>query len=527
MQNQGVRLGCHFTILVLVLFTSSESKMEIRNLHQDPVLLIHHKDCKVQTGLIKILHPINITTIATNIDVLNKIARKIDINLPISQLVIQKSRELHNNLLQIKPTEQKRKRRWDALGSAWKWLAGNPDADDLRILNKTTNELIQENNQQIKINQMITHRIEDISNTVNQIIAQQNLENKILLEEYEAIKLLLYMDTLNSIVVEIQDTILRTRISLPNNKLLTLKEILHIESLLHEQGITTRYPEEALDYATPKIATRKDLLLYILEIPQLEKAQSEIIQIFPLIVEDTIITNVPDFIVRSMDKIFTTTHPDDYIQRTTYMKLLEDSCTHSIVTGTTSHCNAIKENSTFANLISDNGILINNAKTLHLHSGCGPQNRTLTGNFLLKFSNCSITINDQVFTSQEVTGNTRDLQGAFPNLIINRTIIEHHDIKTLTNLTTTNRQQLEFIHVKQYKHQNWIFGMLGGLSLSTVAITGFIMYVCFRKRIVTIMIKQPKNKDQESSRSISDNNHNQDEDVLFSPPGGVTESRSG
>lgn len=499
--------------------------MEIRNLHQDPILLVQHKECKIQTGLIKIVHPINITVIETNVNLINKIARKLDDNLPISQLVIRKSRELHSNLLQIKPAERKRKRRWDALGSAWKWLAGSPDADDLRIINRTTNDLIQENNRQIQVNQMISNRIADISNTVNQLIAQQNLENKILLEEYEAIKLLLYMDTLNSIITEIQDTILRTRISLPNNKLLTLKEILHIESLLHEQGIKTRYPEQALDYVNPKIATQNDLLLYILEIPELQKSQSEIIQIFPLIVDDTIITNLPTFVVKSNHDIFTTSHPEEYIQRTTYMQLLEDNCTHSMITGIISHCNAMKEINTFTSLISDNSILINNAKSLYMHSSCGPHNRTLSGNFLIKFFNCSITINDQIFTSQEESGSTKELQGAFPSLIINRTIVEHHDIPTLSILTKENRHQLEFINLKQYNHQNWIFGMLGGLSISTVAITGVIIYVCFRKRKFTIKIQQSKsrNKRQKSSEVTSDNKHNKDEDVLSSPPGGITE----
>lgn len=64
---------------------------------------------------------------------------------------------------------------------------------------------------------MVNNRIEDVSNTVNQLIAQQNLENKIMLEEYEAIKLLLYMTTLNRILVEIQNAILSNRIALPNN----------------------------------------------------------------------------------------------------------------------------------------------------------------------------------------------------------------------------------------------------------------------------------------------------------------------
>lgn len=48
--------------------------------------------------------------------------------------------------------------------------------------------------------------------TVNKLIEQQSTENKILLEEMDAITLLLYMDTTNSILEQLEDTILRTKI---------------------------------------------------------------------------------------------------------------------------------------------------------------------------------------------------------------------------------------------------------------------------------------------------------------------------
>lgn len=479
------------TITALITIASTQM-MEIRNLHQDPILLVKYKNCKIQTGLIKIIHPINVTNLETNVNLFNKLARKLDSSLPISQLVIQKSRELYNNLLQIKPLNRKRKRRWDTLGAAWKWLAGSPDAEDLRIINKTTNELIQENNHQIRINQMISNRIGTITNTVNQLIAQQNLENKILLEEYEAVKILLYMDTLNSIVVEIQDTILRTRVALPNNKLLTLKEILLIETLLHEQGIETQFPEQALNYAKPKIATRNELLLYILEIPELQKSQSETIGIFPLIVNDTIITNIPKYIIKSGNDIFTTLQPENYIQHASFMQPLKDNCTYSMMMGIETHCDAVLEHETSSRLISDNKILINNAKNLQIHSTCGPHNRSFSGNYLITFSNCSIIIKDQVFTSREVTGIVEEIQGAFPNLSINRTIVEHHDIPNLSNFTKENRQQLELMNLKQYKHQQWIFSILGGLSTSAIGIVAVTIYVCTRKRKIILKIRQPK-----------------------------------
>lgn len=495
----------------------------------DPILLLKRGECWIQTGSIKILHPINLTTIETNVISMNKIARQIDNNHPISQLVIQKSRALLNNLRQVKPIQSRRQRRWDSLGTAWKWLAGNPDAEDLRIINNTMNKLIDENNMQVKINRMINNRMEEMADAINTLIEHQNLENKILLEEYDSLTLLLYMDTTNKILEEIQDTIIKTKIALPNSKLLTLHEILLIESLLHEQGITTQFPEQALEYVEPKIALKDDLLLYILQVPKLRKNPSEIIQVIPLIVNDTIIYNLSPQIIRTDKKLFETTKPNNLIQRSSELRLLKDKCLNGIVNGKASHCNVVRENNTFVNLISDNKILINNAKHATIGSTCGPDNRTLTGNYLVTFSNCSVTIDGELFITKEVISNsTEEIQGAFPNLWINRNIIEVHNISTLTDHAIFTRNQLNSMHLQQYPHGSWIFGIFGGLSITSITIFVLITYVCIRRKKVTIKISQHKPRTKKSnpeSGNRSEKVHHKDEDVLSLPPGGVTASQ--
>lgn len=185
----------------------------------------------------------------------------------------------------------RRTKRWDTLGAAWKWIAGSPDADELKIINTTLDNLITENNHQTRINNIINIRIDEMATTVNRLIEQQTMENKILLKEMDAVTLLLFMDTTKSILEDLEDTILRTRIELANSKLLSLKELLTIVTLLNEQGIQTNFPEEALNFAKPKIATRSDLLLYILKIPKV-KGDCEVIQILPLTIQKTAIIDL-------------------------------------------------------------------------------------------------------------------------------------------------------------------------------------------------------------------------------------------
>lgn len=133
-----------------------------------------------------------------------------------------------------------------------------------------------------------------------------------------------------NILEEIEDAILRARVSQSNSKLLTLKEIFLIETVISEQNITTNFPEEALNYAVPKIASKCDMLLYILEVPK-TNGNCQIIKTIPLVVNDTAITDIPDYIVKSDKTIFTTTHPENTIQQLYQTKLFKDDCILPII----------------------------------------------------------------------------------------------------------------------------------------------------------------------------------------------------
>lgn len=136
-----------FKFFFLLAFTQILSQhLEIDDLHQNPILLLKEQNCYIQTGIIKIVHPINLTSLEENVSLFINISRKIDKTFPLASLIVR------NNLYKLKPMKRARQKRWDIIGKGWKWLAGNPDADDLRIINSTFNSLIDQSNEQIKIN---------------------------------------------------------------------------------------------------------------------------------------------------------------------------------------------------------------------------------------------------------------------------------------------------------------------------------------------------------------------------------------
>lgn len=519
-------------ILILVPQIYKSQKLELRNLQEDPIVLIKLKSCKIQTGVIRIVHPINLTSLETTIELISKIvSNKLNDKLELYNIIDQKYKKLINNFHQIKPTSSTRHKRWDTLGSAWKWLAGNPDAEDLRVINGSMNELVDANNQQFMINEQFNKRIELITNTVNRALKNTTIANTIILTEIEMIATIINIDTINTILEDIQDAIIQTKLELTSNKILTIKEILMIKDLLTNQGINITIPDEALQYVTPKIAANKETLLYILQVPKLEEDESMLVMIIPLVINNTIIGTYPQHLIKSKNKIFTTLNHNDFVQKHSQIKEFQDGCIKPLVMGTKSQCNVTAEKETTIQYITEDKLLINNAKNETLHSNCGPSDRKLTGNFLIDFFNCSITFNKKKFQSYEVKSEVQVIQGALHNVEATRYLVSDLNFDLIKQDNIENRKQLKHVYLKQANHHTWIWTLSGGTSVSLVCILILIIHVNIIRRRTNVTIKNTSG----ASPEISNKEHTtlsldllekygikpKTEDALSPPPGGV------
>ena len=138
-----------FLMIFAVIQTTPATYLQIHNLHENPILLMKTKYCKIQTGVSKIIHPINLTSIQDSIESLVSIGyNSLAKDNPLGNIIWYKTKKLYSSFHQIKPQHHHRERRWDTLGSAWKWIVSSPDADDLRIINSTLSNLIDENYRQ-------------------------------------------------------------------------------------------------------------------------------------------------------------------------------------------------------------------------------------------------------------------------------------------------------------------------------------------------------------------------------------------
>lgn len=201
---------------------------------------------------------------------------------------------------------------------------------------------------------------------------------------------------------------------------------------------------------------------------------------------------------------FLTHYPEKTIQKESDLSTMNDDCIHAILKGAVSHCKTIENHDITIKQVSRNKILINNSKQSYIGSNCGPHNRSLTGNYLITFHNCTVVINNKVYAPEEVIDNiTYDFQGAFPNLKINWSFTEHYNISTLKNSTEFNREHMELMKLEQSQHKSWIITLAGGLSTTTLTIIGIFLYVCLRRRKLIIKIKNPGRINQKLEDDLS------------------------
>lgn len=466
-----------------MIFSSQAQRLTIRNLQDDPLLLVKEKHCKIQTGTIKIIHPINLSSIEETAEILIKSSYQNSVHTtnPLIHILRNKSKKMYSNLYQLKPQEHHRAKRWDTIGTAWKWIAGTPDASDLRAINTTMNDLIDQNNQQYRINQNINNRIQLLTNAIKEITMQVGF-NDLMMNDIETVTSILNIDIINQMLEDIQDAIMLSKLSITSNKILSIREILTIRELLQSQGLDIHLPDEALQFVTPKFATSQGTLLYFMHVPLLENITSSIIRIYPINNKNQTINPYPEYIVKSGKRIFTTQKPDDFVQKFPYLKELNDKCINPLINGRKSECNVVFNNQSSYKLISDNKLLVANIKNQTLESNCGPANRSLGGNVLIDFANCTIKINNQTFRNEERISEPEIIYHAFYNLETKWKLKEEHNLEKIHQDTIQNRRHLQHVYLEQSNLNFKFWSLFGGFSFTGITFILIVIFVLIRCR---------------------------------------------
>lgn len=230
-----------------------------------PLVTIRQGIGKISKGHYKIIHTIDLNEFDRIVNGIKPIIRY-EINrtgalAPQLEHQLSTIENLLDQLRPISPSKFKRSINW--IGSAWKWLAGNPDATDWdNILTKASE--LTENSNKYTVNEYLIKTTNEILDGFNRIKDEFDIDNT---DKYEQT----LFNKLGLIKEEISQIVMATQLAkkgIVHSQLLNKADIANI--LTQTGTLPFKNELQALRYAEPSIEVKDSLLLYVNSLPQTE-----------------------------------------------------------------------------------------------------------------------------------------------------------------------------------------------------------------------------------------------------------------
>lgn len=472
------------------------SSLQVHDLTNNPLAVIPLGNAKIKVGYIRIVHPIDLIQIGNTIYRINREIQKNPFPNALYELIQIKNQKLYETFLKLKPFVR-REKRWDSIGTVWKWIAGNPDAEDLKIINSTMNSLINQNNKQVMINTQIGNRIQEITSITNQILTLESERLKNQSMEMNQLIMLSNLDSLQNQVETLEEAILMAKHGIPSSKLLSVKDFSAINTFLAQHDIYITSFEELLSQSTAQVTLNKTHIAYILKVPQLSAYVYEYDYIDSITKSNKRIALKQNHILRNNSHIYELTEPCEE-QNNAFLcdnkHLTQPSnCISYLIQGQHSNCTFERVYSGgLVKRINAGTILINDA-AVDINSNCSNSNQALKGSFLIQFEQCNLFINGELFANFETTITGQPYHPTTGLLVFETNIIDSPPVEYLKNLTLTHRDQLDSLRL-QNNSLHWKLHLFGSLGASTVILTfigiGVFLFLC-RKPATKLEVKLP------------------------------------
>ena len=439
-------------------------------------------------GHYKIIHQIklyeyeyllsNITKIAKDYVAFNKNVEK-ELIFPHVQFLIDK---INNKILNLKVKKPKNKRSINWIGSAWKWVAGSPDHQDMEIIENHINNTLINNNKQVIINSQFSNKINQIIKSFNDLIKKGgNIVDKI--PENIILKLQYIDEELTNIAYAIH----WAKNNIINPQLLGKEEMQAALIELDKNNFPYSNIEEAFNIATIKLASNENNILYIIDIPLVYYETYEILTLRANGLSNPII-DLPYNTILHNHEVYGIIKPckmlNDILicQNEDIVDITDTLCIPNILKGTKATCNEVKKYSKQSIELLSEGILLLNSFIGNITQDCSDYIYNLNGTFVLKFNNCSVTVNGKTFISKIVLRNKK-----LPQTYITSWTSSNKNewtVKEIKELHINNTDSIELINTQVKIHfMNTIF--FYGIIIFTIII--FFYLKCKKKNTIEII----------------------------------------
>lgn len=175
---------------------------------------------------------------------------------------------------------QRGRRSLDWIGSAWKWIAGSPDASDWDAILHAQENIVKSADQQVRINAGLFDASHDSLRQLNEVAARVNAIDG---DVHTATTLLHKALIINSQVGELTQACQLAKTGIVNSRLLDHEEVQAI--LTEVRNLPYQNAVEALEFSRPSVLTNGTTLLYILAMPKVAPKEYRLLLLLPAILE--------------------------------------------------------------------------------------------------------------------------------------------------------------------------------------------------------------------------------------------------
>lgn len=397
----------------------------------------------------------------------------------MSSLVKARIEKLNLTFKKLQPAS--RVRRWESIGKFWKYVSGSPDAEDLRIINKTSNSLIDQNNKQININHMFENRINNISNYILTMMHSLDLLASRTLTGFDIINLVFNIDELIRQLEFIEEAIDLARRNIPSSRIISIAEMEAVQNFLTENGLETVLVENVLDIASAYIIYNKDTIIYILKVPRVKKAEFTMNYIEPVISNKTRIYLTSNYYLNGPTlysiKSLCSKYRDIYICPTSKLEPMAE-CIQQIIRGGTAQCPMERVyTSNIVKRVDDSNLIINDAN-IQLASNCSTQQRELKGSFLIQFSSCMLKLNGEEYANNNIEIPVKPFIPTTGVKVNSTVIINRIPLEYLQELHLKQREHIKHLNLTT-ENLHWNIHLFGWLSFGGISTVSIVLIIIF------------------------------------------------
>lgn len=495
--------------LLLIHYASTTIYRDVTN---DNGLTVFKLDTvRIKLGYERIIKKISISSIELNINHIEKIAKSFTIKDHLHETLSRKITTAREKLTSLQPHRQKRGL-INALGTVVKYIAGNPDQEDLEIiqhslgtLQNQENKLVNNQMRQIKINNSFQDRINNVTNTIRKISSQISALSNTLREDatLEQLNLIFSIDNLIHALEDIEEQVEFSKQDLINKNILSLEDKKYIYQRLVHQNLKLNFIDEIFQFSSGSLTISKDNIVILVKIPILEDNPYELLQIETININKTKISTDVKLVARRHQRIIPQRHICQICEKSTP---LEDECIYRILTHQKPRCQ-IQETDEMPSIkeIRRGIILIDTTANIEVFSSCG-DSRILSNPTVIETENCTVNILNYTFhgenqfaPQEEYLVPTYNKQ---PELAQNA-YEETEDIK-INNLEYLKETQLII-----NRHQK--ITIVGGAIFITALIITSILFLATNIRKRRILQVQVKGESPREDSKDSDNGSTEEE----------------